>query len=223
MTSLTSPFWLYLYKYPYLKKRNIKLFFTSGTNILYSHCVILILVRYRTLFFPYHTQTFSKIYFLYICACLVASVMSNSLESDMDSSPPGSSVHGIFQARILEWVAISSSKGSSQPRDQTLVYCNGRWILYHLSQAKGFFKHVTQHSAMAFCLTKGSKPKSFQGPAGCRCPLLPTRASNHLLPPHLHPATLTPHCSLNTPDGSLLHGLRTWCSICLECSSPRYL
>ena len=35
----------------------------------------------------------------------------------MDYSPPGSSVHGILQARILEWVAISSSRGSSQPRD----------------------------------------------------------------------------------------------------------
>ena len=39
----------------------------------------------------------------------------------MDCSPPGSSVHGIPQARILEWVAISFSKGSSQPRDQTHV------------------------------------------------------------------------------------------------------
>ena len=39
----------------------------------------------------------------------------------MDSSLPGSSVHGIFQARILEWVAISFSRGFSQPRDQTLV------------------------------------------------------------------------------------------------------
>ena len=39
----------------------------------------------------------------------------------MDCSPPGSSVHGIFQARILEWVAISFSRGSSQPRDQTRV------------------------------------------------------------------------------------------------------
>ena len=39
----------------------------------------------------------------------------------MDCSPPGSSIHGIFQARILEWVAISFSSGSSQPRDQTLV------------------------------------------------------------------------------------------------------
>ena len=34
----------------------------------------------------------------------------------MDYSPPGSSVHGILQARILEWVAIPSSRGSSQPR-----------------------------------------------------------------------------------------------------------
>ena len=39
----------------------------------------------------------------------------------MDCSPPGSSVHGILQARTLEWVAISFSRGSSQPRDRTLV------------------------------------------------------------------------------------------------------
>ena len=39
----------------------------------------------------------------------------------MDCSPPGSSVHGILQARILEWVAISYSRGSSQPMDQTYV------------------------------------------------------------------------------------------------------
>jgi len=37
----------------------------------------------------------------------------------MDCGPPGSSVHGIFQAGMLEWVAISSSRGSSQTRDQT--------------------------------------------------------------------------------------------------------
>ena len=43
------------------------------------------------------------------------SVVSNSLR------PPGSSVHGILQARILEWVAISFSRGSSQPRDGTWV------------------------------------------------------------------------------------------------------
>ena len=38
-----------------------------------------------------------------------------------DCSPPGSSIHGIFQTRILEWVAISFSRGSSQPRDRTQV------------------------------------------------------------------------------------------------------
>ena len=41
----------------------------------------------------------------------------------MDCSPPGSSVHGILQARVLEWVVISSSRGSSQPRDRTWVSC----------------------------------------------------------------------------------------------------
>ena len=41
----------------------------------------------------------------------------------MDCSLPGSSVHGIFQARILEWVAISFSRRSSRPRDWTQVFC----------------------------------------------------------------------------------------------------
>ena len=39
----------------------------------------------------------------------------------VDGSPPGSSIHGILQTRILEWVAISFSRGSSQPRDRTRV------------------------------------------------------------------------------------------------------
>ena len=52
----------------------------------------------------------------------------------MDCSPPGSSAHGIFQARILEWVAISSSTGSFSPRDRTHISCIsyiGRQILSH--------------------------------------------------------------------------------------------
>ena len=48
-----------------------------------------------------------------------------------DCSPPGSSVPGISQARVLEWVAISFSRGSSWPRDWTHVSHSGRWILYH--------------------------------------------------------------------------------------------
>ena len=47
-----------------------------------------------------------------MCACKVTSVMWNSLQP-VDYSPPGSSVLGVFQARILEWVAISFSRGSS--------------------------------------------------------------------------------------------------------------
>ena len=48
----------------------------------------------------------------------------------MDCNPAGSSVYGI-QARILEWVAVSFSRRSSQPRDRIQVSCIGRWILYH--------------------------------------------------------------------------------------------
>ena len=46
-----------------------------------------------------------------------------TLSDPMDCSPPGSSVPGISQARVLEWVAISFSRGSSQPRDPTQVSC----------------------------------------------------------------------------------------------------
>ena len=64
----------------------------------------------------------------------------------VDCSPPGFSVHGILQARILEWVAISFSRGSSQPRDQTRVShiggrCFNLWAT-RLTQQKLFFYEV---------------------------------------------------------------------------------
>ena len=68
--------------------------------------------------------------FAYICAYSVTPSCP-TLCDPVDYSPPGSSVHGISQARILEWVTISLSRGSSQPRDWTLVSCIGRWIPYH--------------------------------------------------------------------------------------------
>ena len=49
----------------------------------------------------------------------------------MGCSSPGSSVYGILQARILEWLVISFSRGSASPRDRTCVSCIGRQILYH--------------------------------------------------------------------------------------------
>ena len=56
------------------------------------------------------------------------SLVSDSLQPT-DCSPPGSSVHGIFEARMREWVAISSSRGSSQPRGQTCIsFLAGRFF-----------------------------------------------------------------------------------------------
>ena len=52
-----------------------------------------------------------------------------SLCDPVDYSQPGSSVLGIFQARILEGVAISYSRTTSQPRDETCI--SYRWVLYH--------------------------------------------------------------------------------------------
>ena len=58
-------------------------------------------------------------YHIYVCVLVTQSCLI--LCDPMDCSPPGSSVHEILQARILEWVAISFSRGSSQPKDQTEV------------------------------------------------------------------------------------------------------
>ena len=63
--------------------------------------------------------------------CVLAAQACPTLCDPMDCGPPGSSVPGILQARILEWVAIASSRGSSCPRDGTHVSCIGRQILYH--------------------------------------------------------------------------------------------
>ena len=57
-----------------------------------------------------------------------------TLYDPIECSSLGSSVHGILQVRILEWVAMPSSRGSSRPRDQThvsYVPCFGRCVLYH--------------------------------------------------------------------------------------------
>ena len=56
-----------------------------------------------------------------------------TLSDPVDCSPPGSSVHGILRAGILEWVAMPSSRGSSRPRDRTWVFCIDRQILHRPS------------------------------------------------------------------------------------------
>ena len=67
-----------------------------------------------------------------MCVKLLQSYLT--LCNPMDCSSPGCSVHGILQARILEWIIISFSRGSSWPRDWTqvsYVSCTGRQALYH--------------------------------------------------------------------------------------------
>ena len=61
---------------------------------------------------------------------LVVIQLCPTLQWSHELSLPGSSVHGISQARTLEWVAIFFSKASSQPRDQICLSCIGRWVLY---------------------------------------------------------------------------------------------
>ena len=65
----------------------------------------------------------------------------------MDCSPPGSSVHGISQARTLEWVVISYSRGPSWPRGQTHISCiAGRFFpLHHLGSPSGTYWTCSEH------------------------------------------------------------------------------
>ena len=103
--------------------------------------------------FSHYIHLFPVVHFLkseICCSCFVAKSFLTHC-NPMDCSPPGSSVHGISLARILEWVAISSSRGSSRPRDWTQVSCGsciGRQVLYHQATWEvscfGFLGSVTR-------------------------------------------------------------------------------
>ena len=69
-----------------------------------------------------------------MCVCAQSLSRVRLFCNPMDYSLPGFSVHGILQARILEWVAISSSRASSPSRDPiflSYVSCIGKWVLYY--------------------------------------------------------------------------------------------
>ena len=86
----------------------------------------------------------------------------------MDCSWPGSSLHGIFQERIVEQVAIFYSRKPSCPRDGTPVSCTGRWLLYHSATRTALlnytFPKVTIHysftSSHTGFLSKVFRPSS---------------------------------------------------------------
>ena len=72
-----------------------------------------------------------------VTKCMCTQTLSHVLLfcNRMECSPPGSSVPGVSQARMLEWVAISYSRGSSLPGDQALIFCTaGKSPLHHLGR-----------------------------------------------------------------------------------------
>ena len=100
----------------------------------------LFLVFYSDLYLPISCQS-EGFHFCFPCLpVLLLSLLLFNLKViqlfvyPMDCSPPGSSAHEISQARILEWVNISFSRGPSWPGDRTQVpciFCIGKWIIYH--------------------------------------------------------------------------------------------
>ena len=91
-------------------------------------------VQFYLLWFSMHACMRAKLLQLYLTLC-----------NPIDCSPPGSSVYGIFQARIVEWVAMSSSKGSSWPKDPRLLMftCIGRQVLYHRATWEAWFDNMS--------------------------------------------------------------------------------
>ena len=105
-------------------------------------------------FFSLYTQSFSNpldfipkinLAFVLCFPVLSCSVVSNSLQPHGLYSLPGSSIHGIIQARILERVAMPSCRGSSQPRDQTLVshIAGGFFTIWATREAFGSVYHAS--------------------------------------------------------------------------------
>ena len=119
---------------------------------------------YKTQWFSLRIN-FTAVYWLglyslrlfHFCVCLVAQLYT-TLCNPMDCSLPHSSVHGIFQASLLEQVAISYSKGSFWPRDQTHVSCP------HLLRVLSF-------SFWHFCFSDSQAAGFWSAKAPCGCPL----------------------------------------------------
>ena len=73
-----------------------------------------------------------------LCVCVLVTQSCLMFCDSMDGSPPGSSVHGILQARILEWVAIPFSRGSSQPRSPTLQADSEKQLDFMVKNTTGY-------------------------------------------------------------------------------------
>ena len=149
--------------------------------------------------------------------CLVTQLCP-TLCDPMDCSPPCSSVHGIFQARIVERVAISYSSGSSRPRNRTWVSyisCNGRQILYYYAtwEAQDMYMHICAcvcvfhiYVCVRMCV--------------CVYIYIYIYISNldPALPSHNHRYLAKLPWSPTWGDQSLLYYFYCWCNIALPCT-----
>ena len=124
----------------------------------------------------YHIWFLSLVSYNFLCTVFVSLVRKWSLSEvaqscptlcdTMDCSPSGFSIHGIFQARVLEWVSISFSSGSSWPRDQTRISCIAgrrfipRWLICFAAMVNGIdslislsdFSLLVYRNASDFCV-----------------------------------------------------------------------
>ena len=142
-----------------------------------------------------HPSSSERVYWSHCVWSVLVIQLCPSLCDLMDCNQPGSSVHGISQARILEWVAISFSRGASWPRDRTWVSCiAGRFFTARATRearSQYYWVYPLQWQracqAISFWPSRFSKggvrPKSFT----------------------LHPSH---HCSLNNPAESTLTRLK---------------
>ena len=106
---------------------------------------------------------------------LASSQSCPTLFNPMDCSPPGSSVHGILQARILEWLAIPFSRGSSGPRDQTWVSCiAGRFFTVWAARLSPHQKLWARHNYFSYFTGKAMKALKEQ--------LMPTGVTQIIIP-----------------------------------------
>ena len=123
------------------------------------------IIEFRSIPLCYHRCQLKQVL---LCVCSFAQSFL-VLWDPMDCSPPGFPVHGIFQARILEWVAISSSRRSSQPRDQThisCIPCTSRRMLYHWATWRVSSKYQTSpkpqwRTELACCSPWGGKHQTW--------------------------------------------------------------
>ena len=105
--------------------------------------------------FHLHSDSGSTISYIFACVCTRLLQLCPTLCDPMDCCPPGFSVHGILQARILECVAISSFRGSSRPRDQIHSSCTaGKFFATEPPGKPSIFAYQNSNAKRPFLLER---------------------------------------------------------------------